>query len=115
MLLLIGMGLMGLFGLIILAGSLYTVKQGSEAVIERFGKYVRKSGPGLNLKIPFIESVKYVNTQVQQLDVDVETKTKDNVFVKVKVGVQFNVINAADATYKLANSKAQISSSCFFS
>jgi hypothetical protein len=33
-----------------------------------------------------------VNLKIQQLDVIIETKTKDNVFVKLKVSVQFMVI-----------------------
>ena len=33
-----------------------------------------------------------MNLKIQQLDVIIETKTKDNVFVKMKVSVQFKVI-----------------------
>jgi len=39
---------------IILSG-LYTVNQGTIVVITLFGKYQRTAGPGLRLKIPFIE------------------------------------------------------------
>ena len=52
---------------------------------------------------------------MQQLDVLVETKTKDDVFVRLKVSVQFQVVKTKvyDAFYKLENSSAQITSYVF--
>ena len=45
------------------------------------------------IKIPIVDRVAgRLSLRVQQLDVVVETKTKDDVFVKVKVSVQFKVI-----------------------
>jgi membrane protease subunit HflK len=49
--------------------SIFTIKTGSVGVIQRFGKYVRISPPGLNFKLPFgIESV----TKVSQDKVEKE-------------------------------------------
>ena len=79
----------GLVALIALVSTFFTVDQQTAAVVERFGKFVSVRRPGLNLKIPFIDSVVgRPNLQVRELDVDVETKTKDNVFVNLKVSVQ---------------------------
>jgi regulator of protease activity HflC (stomatin/prohibitin superfamily) len=48
---------------------------------------------GLHLKIPIVDRIAgRVNLRIQQLDVIIETKTKDNVFIKMKVSVQFKVI-----------------------
>jgi regulator of protease activity HflC (stomatin/prohibitin superfamily) len=103
----------GLFAIIILSTTLFTVEQQSRAIIERFGRYVRTASPGLNVKIPIIESVaQRVSLRVQQLPVEVETKTLDNVFVKLFVAVQYRVIegNEADSYYKLQNHVDQIKS-----
>jgi regulator of protease activity HflC (stomatin/prohibitin superfamily) len=56
-----------------------------------------------------------LSLRVQQLDVVVETKTKDDVFVKVKVSVQFKVIKdkVYDAFYKLDFPQDQITSYVF--
>ncbi|MDT8347834.1 MAG: SPFH domain-containing protein, partial [Flavobacteriaceae bacterium] len=65
---------------------------------------------------PFIDRVAgRVNLRVQQLDVIVETKTKDDVFVKLKVSVQFKVIEEAiyNAFYKLEYPHDQITSYIF--
>ena len=43
------------FLLIVALSSIYTVKQQFFAVIERFGKYARTTGPGIHVKIPIIE------------------------------------------------------------
>lgn len=48
--------------------------------------------------------------RIQQMNVQCDTKTKDNVFVKVSVAIQYNVIpgKVFDAFYKLSDDKAQI-------
>jgi len=94
----------------------FIVKQQSAAVIERFGKFVSVRQSGLQLKIPIIDNVAgRLSLRIQQLDVVVETKTKDDVFVKLKVSVQFKVIKEKvyDAFYKLDNPADQITSFIF--
>ena len=101
------------FVLTIVLGSYFTVQQQSRAIIERFGKYVRTANPGLNFKIPYIESIiQRVSLRVQQLLVEVDTKTLDNVFVKISVAVQYRVVEGseADSYYKLQDHVQQISS-----
>jgi regulator of protease activity HflC (stomatin/prohibitin superfamily) len=91
-------------GLVILFSSFFTVKQQTAVVIERFGKFTSIRSSGLQLKIPVIDRIAgRVNLRIQQLDVIIETKTKDNVFIKMKVSVQFNVIQSKvyEAFYKL--------------
>jgi regulator of protease activity HflC (stomatin/prohibitin superfamily) len=68
------------------------------------------------LKIPLIDRIAgRVNLKIQQLDVIIETKTKDNVFVKLKVSVQFMVVKDTvyDAFYKLEYPHDQITSYVF--
>ncbi len=99
--------------LIVIFGTFFTVDQQSVAIIERFGRFVRTAGPGLNVKIPLIENVeKRVSLRVQQLILEVETKTKDNVFVKLFVAVQFRVVagKESESYYKLQNHVEQIKS-----
>jgi regulator of protease activity HflC (stomatin/prohibitin superfamily) len=99
-------------GIFLLTG-LFTVKQQTAAIVERFGKFKRIAGAGLNFKIPLIDRVSgRLSLRVRQLDVRVETKTKDNVFVFVIVSVQYFVIpeKVVDAFYKLQNAEVQITS-----
>ena len=94
----------------------FIVKQQSAAVVERFGKFVGVRQSGLQLKIPIVDNVAgRLSLRIQQLDVVVETKTKDDVFVKLKVSVQFKVIKEKvyDAFYKLDNPADQITSFIF--
>jgi regulator of protease activity HflC (stomatin/prohibitin superfamily) len=68
------------------------------------------------MKIPVIDRVAgKVNLRIQQLDVIIETKTKDNVFVKLKVSVQFKVLQERvyEAFYKLEYPHDQITSYVF--
>ena len=93
-----------LFSVLILYGTFFIVKQQSAAIVERFGKFTSVRHSGLQLKIPIIDRVAgRLSLRIQQLDVVVETKTKDDVFVKVKVSVQYKVIKdkVYDAFYKL--------------
>ena len=56
-----------------------------------------------------------LSLKIQQLDVIIETKTKDDVFVKLKVSVQYKVIKEKvyDAFYKLDFPHEQITSYVF--
>ena len=102
--------------LFLLFFTFFIVKQQSAAVVERFGKFVNVRQSGLQIKIPLVDTVAgRLSLRIQQLDVVVETKTKDDVFVKLKVSVQFKVIKEKvyDAFYKLDNPGDQITSFIF--
>ncbi len=104
-----------LFIIVIFSG-IFTVKQQTAAVVERFGKFLSIRNSGLHIKIPIFDQIAgRINLKVQQLDVLVETKTKDDVFVKLKISVQFQVIklNVYDAFYKLESPNDQITSYVF--
>lgn len=103
-------------GLFILLASFFTVKQQTAAIVERFGKFQSMRHSGLQLKIPLIDRIAgRINLKIQQLDVIVETKTKDDVFVRLKISVQFQVLKLKvyDAFYKLENPHDQITSYVF--
>lgn len=104
------------FAFFILLMFIFTVKQQTAAIIERFGKFQSIRSSGLQLKIPvFDRIVGRINLKIQQLDVLVETKTKDDVFVKLKISVQFQVVKdkVYDAFYKLESPHDQITSYVF--
>ncbi|CAM2731594.1 Regulator of protease activity HflC, stomatin/prohibitin superfamily [Flavobacterium succinicans] len=104
------------FGLFIFLSSFFTVKQQTSIIVERFGRFHSIRQSGLQLKIPLIDRIAgRVNLKIQQLDVIIETKTKDNVFVKLKVSVQFMVVKETvyDAFYKLEFPHDQITSYVF--
>ena len=104
------------FGLLILITSVFTIKQQTAGVIERFGKFLSVRQAGLQLKIPIVDRISgKLSLKIQQLDVIVETKTKDDVFVRLKVSVQYKVIKdkVYDAFYKLDYPHDQITSYVF--
>jgi regulator of protease activity HflC (stomatin/prohibitin superfamily) len=109
----ITLSVIGLFLLIALFSSIYTVKQQTAAVIERFGKYVRTAGPGIHMKWPYgIDSiVARPSLRIQQLDLEMQSKTKDDVTVTLKLAIQYVVPDIGkiyDSYYKLVDHKKQI-------
>ncbi len=103
-------------GVIILFSSFFTVKQQTAVVVERFGKFLSIRNSGLQLKVPIIDRIAgRVNLRIQQLDVMIETQTKDNVFIKMKVSVQFKVVQEKvyEAFYKLEYPHDQITAYVF--
>jgi regulator of protease activity HflC (stomatin/prohibitin superfamily) len=109
-------GVIIFFGLMFLFSCFFTVKQQTAVIIERLGKFQAVRLAGLHLKIPFVDQIaKRLNLRIQQLDVMIDTKTLDNVFLKMKVSVQYQVIKeqAGDAFYKLEFPEAQITSYVF--
>ena len=102
--------------LLILISSFFVVKQQTAAVVERFGRFHSIRNSGLQMKIPLVDRISgRLSLKIQQLDVIVETKTLDDVFVKLKVSVQYVVIRSKvyDAFYKLEYPHEQITSYVF--
>src|SRR5215469_6104629 len=115
------MDVFGVFILVFLAflvlstvlGSFFTVDTAQVAVITRFGKFLRVAWPGLNWKVPIIDTIAgRVSLRVNQISLTMETKTKDNVFVTIPISVQNRVRpeKVFDAYYRLANPAQQIQS-----
>ncbi|MGB1371079.1 MAG: SPFH domain-containing protein [Flavobacteriaceae bacterium] len=105
-----------LLGFFVLLLTFFIVKQQSAAIIERFGKFQSIRHSGLQLKIPLIDRVAgRLSLKIQQLDVIVETKTLDDVFVRLKISVQYKVVKEKvyEAFYKLDYPHEQITSYVF--
>lgn len=105
-----------LLALILVLSGIFTVKQQTAAIVERFGKFHSIRHSGLQIKIPVFDRIAgRINLKIQQLDVIVETKTKDDVFVRLKISVQFQVLKERvyDAFYRLESPHDQITSYVF--
>jgi len=101
---------------ILILSGFFIVKQQTIAVVERLGKFTKDYGAGFQFKIPIIDKVVgRVSLRIQQLDVIVETKTKDDVFVHLKISVQFQIQrdHVYNAFYKLQNPHEQITAFIF--
>jgi len=102
--------------IILILTGFFIVKQQTIAVVERLGKFKKDYGPGFQFKIPIIDKVAgRVSLRIQQLDVIVETKTRDDVFVHLKISVQFQIQrdHVYNAFYKLQNPHEQITAFIF--
>nr|WP_321527235.1 SPFH domain-containing protein [uncultured Cohaesibacter sp.] len=93
-----------LFILILLAG-VKTVPQGYNFTVERFGAYKRTLKPGLSLIVPFIDRIgARMNMMEQVLDVpSQEVITRDNASITSDGVAFYQVMDAADAAYEVAN------------
>jgi regulator of protease activity HflC (stomatin/prohibitin superfamily) len=90
---------------IILFQAIKIVPQGREYTVERLGRYTRTLTPGLAFLTPFVEAVgRKVNMMEQVLDVpQQDVITKDNVSVQVDGIVFIQVMDAAQAAYRVDN------------
>ncbi len=81
--------------------SFITVQQGTVAVITVFGKYRRIMTPGLNFKIPFIETVfKRVSVQNRSVELEFQATTIDQANVYFKAMLLYAVFNPNEETIK---------------
>ena len=77
------------------------VPQGSKHVVQRLGKYNRTLGPGLNLIIPYIDTVAYrVTTKDIVLDIpSQEVITRDNAVIIANAVAYINIISPEKSVY----------------
>jgi len=86
---------------IIFFGSLFTINQGYVGVITLFGKYRRVARPGLNMKIPILESVaRKVSIQNRSVELEFQAVTADQANVYFKSMLLYSVQNADEETIK---------------
>ena len=84
-----------------LLGSVVTVPQGSIGVITIFGKYRRIMSPGLNFKIPLIESVhRRISIQNRSIELYFQAITMDQANVYFRTMLLFSVSDANEETIK---------------
>lgn len=85
---------------IVLSG-LFTINQGYIGVITMFGKYRRVARPGLNFKIPVLESVhRKVSIQNRSVELEFQAVTADQANVYFKSMLLYSVQNSEEETIK---------------
>jgi regulator of protease activity HflC (stomatin/prohibitin superfamily) len=96
--------LLVVFVFVVIAG-VKIIPQGYNYTVERFGRYTRTLHPGLTLIVPFIDRIgRKLNMMEQVIEVpSQEVITRDNAMVRVDGIAFFQVLDAARASYEVAN------------
>ena len=91
--------------LITLRYSIKIVPQSEKWVVERIGKYHRTLEAGLQLIIPFFESIRFkVAVQETQLTPDpINSITKDNVSISIKLAILYRITDPSRSKYRIEN------------
>lgn len=80
----------------------YTVNESEEGVVTRFGALHQVTKPGLNWKVPFIDSVQIVNVRrVSESRIEGTILTKDENVVNVELTVQYRIADPAKYLYNV--------------
>lgn len=102
---LIFLGLFALTVLFILAKTIKIVPQKQVMIIERLGKFHAAAGAGLNIIVPFLDSVRAILDLREQIT-PIEPQSvisRDNVTMQVDAVIYFLVVDPIKATYEVAN------------
>lgn len=86
------------------------VPQGFKHVVQRLGKYNKTLGPGLNLIIPYVDSIAYkVTTKDIVLDIpSQDVITRDNAVMIVNAVAYINILSPEKAVYGVENYRIAI-------
>jgi len=93
-----------ILAIVMIALGLRIVSQWQKGVVFRLGRYVREISPGLNVIIPVLEYVRYVDMRIRTMDViPQEVMTKDSVPVKIDAVVYYKIFDAAKSIVAVEN------------
>lgn len=85
--------------------SVKVVPQSEKYVVERLGKLHRVLGPGVNLIVPVIDSVKHripiLERQLPSMSQD--AISKDNVLIRADISVFYRIIAPENTVYRISN------------
>lgn len=88
---------------VLLAASVTIIRQGCVGVVVRFGRFQRVLRPGLNLRIPLVESVyKRISLQHRSVELEFQAITSDQANVDFKALIIYGVENGEEETIKKA-------------
>ena len=94
-----GLLVIGFILLFILLLSLRTVAQGTVAVVTSFGKYRRLMSPGLNVKIPILETIhRRISVQNRSVELEFQAITIDQANVQFKTMLLYSVLDQLEVT-----------------
>lgn len=96
-----GLIILVLLILAILFTGIFTVQQGTIAVITMFGKYRRLAMPGLNFKVPFLEMIfKKISIQNRSVELQFQAITLDQANVNFKAMLLYAVVSSDEEAIK---------------
>jgi len=94
-----GLIVIGFIVFFILLLSLRTVAQGTVAVVTSFGKYRRLMSPGLNIKIPILETIhRRISVQNRSVELEFQAITIDQANVQFKTMLLYSVLDQREET-----------------
>lgn len=97
-------GVIALLGILVLVGAVKIVRPYQRGLVERLGKYKTTKDPGLNLILPFIETMQLIDMREQVVDVPPqEVITEDNVVVSVDAVVYYEATDPQRLVYNVAD------------
>ena len=93
------------FALLLIWRGVKVVPQSEVFVVERFGKYQRTLPAGLNLIVPFLDTVSHrISVLERQLpEFTISVITRDNVEVNLRATVFYRISDAAHSVYRIRN------------
>lgn len=85
--------------LILLIASISIIKQGNVGIAVRFGRYNRILRPGLNFRIPFVETIfKRISLQNRSVELEFQAITSDQANVNFKALILYSVKDYQEET-----------------
>lgn len=100
-------GVILVLGIILMFGSIRTIKSGQVGIRVRFGKVVNtEMNEGVNFKLPLVEKIVKINIQVQKVELQTGGASKDLQDVNTTIAVNYRVDGEkATALYKNVGKK----------
>ncbi|AXF41475.1 putative protease [Acinetobacter phage SH-Ab 15599] len=83
--------IVAVIGLVVLLSSFYTVPTGHKGIVLQFNEVSDITDPGLNFKIPFVQSVVKVDTRTNRTEEEISANTSDMQRATTRIVVNYHL------------------------
>ena len=81
--------------LVLITSTIYTVSEGYVGIVKRFGKAIHQVGPGIHVKVPFVDAITNIEVRQRKSIEELPAATQDQLPITAAVSINWTVVSSS--------------------